>query len=101
MSTTIVIKDVESQGINDQTMLEIMMRTLSVETGGGRRMDPLLRQLMVTALQRSQDERDKNNLTPPDYRQDPLLRQLMDNVVDTFADMVLELPPRAQDHLLK
>ena len=34
-------------------------------------------------------------------RQDPLLRQLMDSVVDTFADTVLELPPRDQDHLLR
>lgn len=101
LSMIVINNDVGCRDLNEQTMLEIMMRTLSVEAGGSRRMDPLLRQLMVTALQRSQDERDKNNLTPPDYRQDPLLRQLMDNVVDTFADMVLELPPRAQDHLLK
>ena len=101
LSIIVINNDVGCRDLNEQTMLEIMMRTLSVEAGGSRRMDPLLRQLMVTALQRSQDERDKNNLTPPNYRQDPLLRQLMDNVVDTFADMVLELPPRAQDHLLK
>ena len=42
-------------------------RTLSMESG---RMDPLLRKLMVNSLQRSQDERDKNNLSPPDYRQE-------------------------------
>ena len=95
------------------------------------RMDPLLRQLMITALERSQDERDRdnltppklrqdpllrqlrlslttsqdqldrNNLSPPDYRQDPLLRQLMDNIVDSFTEMVLELPRRNQDHLLR
>ena len=45
--------------------------------------------------------RDRDNLTPPRYSQDPLLRQLRDNVVDRFADMVLQLPPRAQDHLLR
>ena len=95
-----------------------------------RRMDPLLRQLMITALERSQDERDRDNLTPPNYRQDPLLRQLqlsltsqdaldrdnltppeyrqdpllrklMNNIVDSFAEMVLELPRRNQDHLLQ
>ena len=45
-------------------------RTLSMESG---RMDPLLRKLMVNSLQRSQDERDKNNLSPPDYRQEQRL----------------------------
>ena len=50
-------------------MLEIMLRTLRLEAGGGpERMDPLLRELMVTALQRSQDERDRDNLTVPRYR---------------------------------
>ena len=86
---------------SEDKMLEIMLRSLRVEAGDKKRMDPLLRQLMVTALQRSQDERDRDNLTPPRYRQDPLLRQLRDNVVDRFADMVLRLPPRAQDHLLR
>ena len=53
-----------------QTMLGIMLRTLRLEAGDSRteRMDPLLRELMVTALQRSQDERDRDNLTPPKYR---------------------------------
>lgn len=53
-----------------QTMLGIMLRTLRLEAGDTRtaRMDPLLRELMVTALQRSQDERDRDNLTPPRYR---------------------------------
>ncbi len=51
-------------------MLGIMLRTLRLEAGDTRtaRMDPLLRELMVTALQRSQDERDRDNLTPPRYR---------------------------------
>ena len=51
-------------------MLGIMLRTLRLEAGDSRteRMDPLLRELMVTALQRSQDERDRDNLTPPRYR---------------------------------
>merc|ERR1719312_518763 len=121
-------------------LLELMLRALSVprqnvgeqRTSNKRnRMDPLLRQLMITALERSQDERDRDNLTPPklrqnpllrqlrlslttsqdqldrdnlsppDYRQDPLLRQLMDNIVDSFTEMVLELPRRNQDHLLR
>ena len=86
---------------SEDKMLEIMLRSLRVEAGDKKRMDPLLRQLLVTALHRSQDERDRDNLTPPRYRQDPLLRQLRDNVVDRFADMVLQLPPRAQDHLLR
>ena len=87
--------------MSDDKMMEIMLRSLSAQVEGSKRMDPLLRELMVTAVQRSQDERDKNNLTPPRYPQNPLLRQLRDNVVDNFADMVLQLPPRAQDHLLK
>ena len=87
--------------MSDDKMMEIMLRSLSVQVLGSKRMDPLLRELMVTAVQRSQDERDKNNLTPPRYPQNPLLRQLRDNVVDNFADMVLQLPPRAQDHLLR
>ena len=66
-----------------------------------QRMDPLLRVLMVSALQRSRDERDKNNLSLPRYKQDPLLRQLRQNVVDSFASMILELPSRTQDHLLR
>ena len=53
-----------------QAMLGIMLRTLRLEAGTPRtgRMDPLLRQLMVTAIQRSQDERDRDNLSPPPYR---------------------------------
>lgn len=121
-------------------LIELMLRALALpnverQPGGSRfgsdRMDPLLRQLMITALERSQDERDRDNLspprqrqdpllrqlrlslstsqdqldrdnlTPPDYRQDPLLRQLMNNIVDSFTDMVLELPRRNQDHLLQ
>ena len=44
---------------------------------------------------------DRDNLNPPNSRQDPLLRKLMDNIVDSFTEMVLELPRRNQDHLLR
>ena len=86
------------------------MRSLRQEAGAGPRLDPLLRQIMGRS-------RDQGEREPPSTRQeldlvmmmvllycsrqDPLLRQLMDSVVDTFADTVLELPPRDQDHLLR
>ena len=63
------------------------------------RQDPLLRQLRISLA--SQDQLDRDNLIPPNNRQDPLLRQLMNNIVDSFTDMVLELPRRNQDHLLR
>ena len=90
------------------------MRSLGQEAGAGPRLDPLLRQIMAEAVGRSRDQGERE---PPSTRQeldlvmvmvllycsrqDPLLRQLMDSVVDTFADTVLELPPRDQDHLLR
>ena len=95
-------------------MLEVMMRSLGLEAGAGPRLDPLLRQITASAAGRSRDQGERE---PPSTRQeldlvmvmvllycsrqDPLLRQLMDSVVDTFADTVLELPPRDQDHLLR
>ena len=74
------------------------MRSLRLEAGAGPRLDPLLRQITASAAGRSRDQGERE---PPSSRQDPLLRQLMDSVVDTFADTVLELPPRDQDHLLR
>ena len=95
-------------------MLEVMMRSLRLEAGAGPRLDPLLRQITAEAAERSRDQGERE---PPSTRQeldlvmvmvllycsrqDPVLRQLMDSVVDTFADTVLELPPRDQDHLLR
>ena len=95
-------------------MLEVMMRSLRLEAGAGPRLDPLLRQITASVAGRSRDQGERE---PPSTRQelgiimvmvllycsrqDPLLRQLMDSVVDTFADTVLELPPRDQDHLLR
>ena len=60
-----------------------------------------VRELMVSALERSQDERDRDNLSPPRYRQNPLLRQLQEKVAGSLADMVLQLPPRKQNPLLR
>ena len=91
-----------SSELQDVALIRKMLQSLSTQTGDRReRLDPLLRELMVSALERSQDERDKNNFSPPEYRQNPLLRQLRQNVVDSFADMILQLPPRNQSPLLR
>ena len=67
----------------DQTMLEVMMRSLRLEAGGagGRRLDPLLRQIMVSAVERTRDQRERDTLEPPSTRQELSL------------DMVLVLSP--------
>ena len=58
--------------------------------------NPLLRFLEAN----KQDENDRNNLTPPKFRQDPLLRQLRLQPEMYHSDF-LELPRRKQDSLLK
>ena len=57
--------------------------------------NPLLRLLTPDG----QDERDKDGLTPPAYRQDPLLRQLLRQPAK-YKDDFLQLPSRKQDTLL-
>ena len=57
------------------------MRSLRLEAGGGRRLDPLLRQIMVSAVERSRDQRERDTLEPPSTRQELSL------------DMVLVLSP--------
>ena len=107
-----VVCSVQSQSplSEQEERLQSMLRSLAGPSEPGfetndlrmdQRMDPLLRVLMVSALQRSRDELEKNNLSPPRYKQDPLLRQLRQNVVESFADLILELPSRTQDHLLR
>ena len=54
----------------DQTMLEVMMRSLRLEAGGGRRLDPLLRQIMASAAERTRDQRERDTLEPPSTRQE-------------------------------
>ena len=69
-------------------MLEVMMRSLRLEAGGGRRLeagggrrlDPLLRQIMASAVERTRDQRERDTLEPPSTRQELSL------------DMVLVLP---------
>jgi len=96
-------------------------------TPPNQRQDPLLRQLMISAVQQSL-EKEGNLLSPPAYRQnpllrqlrqrgeverppivglnppkyaqDPLLRQLKEDVVDTFKFDFLSLPRREQESLL-
>ena len=106
MLSIFIVSSAHSQSplSDEEERLQLMLRSLAGQSEPGmtdQRMDPLLRVLMVSALQRTRDERDKNNLSPPRYKQDPLLRQLRQNVVESFADMILELPSRTQDHLLR
>ena len=112
MLSIFIVSSAHSQSplSDEEESLQLMLRSLAGQSEPGvgmtdqrtdQRMDPLLRVLMVSALQRTRDERDKNNLSPPRYKQDPLLRQLRQNVVESFADMILELPSRTQDHLLR
>ena len=65
----------------DQTMLEVMMRSLRLEAGAGRRLDPLLRQVMASSVERTRDQRERDTLEPPSTRQELIL------------DMVLLLSP--------
>ena len=105
MLSIVVVGSSQSQLTEPEERLQMMLQSLGLQPPPGvgvmdermkQRMDPLLRVLMVSALQRSRDQRDKNNLSPPRYKQDPLLRQLRQNVVENFADMILELPSRTQ-----
>ena len=57
--------------------------------------NPLLRLLTPD----DQDERDKDGLTPPAYKQDPLLRQLL-RQPEKYKEEFLQLPSRKQDTLL-
>ena len=45
------------------------------------------------------DEQEKNNLLPPEYRQDPLLRQLKKKP-ENYNNDFLELPTRTQDLII-
>ena len=105
MLSIVVVGSSQSQLTEPDERLQMMLQSLGLQPPPGvemmdermkQRMDPLLRVLMVSALQRSRDQGDKNNLSPPRYKQDPLLRQLRQNVVENFADMILELPSRTQ-----
>ena len=69
-------------------------RSLEKLTRGNR--NPLLRVLEGD----KNDQKDKQNLTPPRVRQDPLLRQLKTNL-EQYREDILELPSRKQDSLLK
>ena len=73
-----------------QRMLEIMLKS-------PKRLDPLLRQVMVSALQRSQDERDKNNLTPVEYKQDPLLRFMLNFIIVFWSSILFYRLLRPKD----
>ena len=57
------------------------MRSLRLEAGAGRRLDPLLRQIMASAVERTRDQRERDTLEPPSTRQELRL------------DMVLVLSP--------
>ena len=46
------------------------MRSLRLEAGGGRRLDPLLRQIMASAVERTRDQRERDTLEPPSTRQE-------------------------------
>merc|ERR1719507_1151059 len=119
---------------HDQLLRQLMEEALERRavaqglTPPQQRQDPLLRQLMISAVQQSLEE-EGNLLTPPAYRQnpllrqlrqrgevgrtpvsglnppkyaqDPLLRQLKADVVDTFKFDFLSLPRREQESLLQ
>ena len=57
--------------------------------------NPLLRILRPN----EKDQFDKNNLSPPSYRQDPLLRQLSENP-RSYQNDFLELPQRKQEMII-
>jgi len=84
--------------LNRLMQLEIEKTLVQQESGGDQ--DPLLSLLMRAV----QDELDKNNLSPPGYRQNPLLRQLLQRTgmrTQEEADRnQLILPKQHQDPLL-
>ena len=71
MLSIFLVTSGQSQLTEQEEKLQLMLRSLvQPEPGVGmtdqrleQRMDPLLRVLMVSALQRGRDERDKNNLS--------------------------------------